>query len=194
MLSIHFDTSMLVYQGTFLLSGASDQTIVRGSGRARIEFDHQAIMSEDSLIGYAVFDVFPMYSPCTTVTFDSITVQNGYGTTCASTNSEFTAQICSSIRCGTPTFSEFIRYGNVPTLSIVPNPASEVSTVQSNVDLGQVQIELYDVLGNLVMSTSDIISPNHPTSLNLLRLPAGLLSIHVQAAGIGLSQRLMHLR
>jgi photosystem II stability/assembly factor-like uncharacterized protein len=193
-LNLHFDTSMLIYRGTYFAgNNVVDRTISQADGLASILFDEQDILSSDTVLGYAVFEVFPTYTACTTISFDSITVANAKGAVCASSNSSFTAEICSAVGCGTPTLSNLLRYNKMPALSIVPNPASEVTTIQSNVDLGEVQIELYDVLGNLVMNTSDIISPSHPASLNLSSLPSGLLWIHIQGAGIGLSQRLMHL-
>jgi hypothetical protein len=194
-LSLHFDTSMLVYKGAYLTDSSKiDLTTASSAGFARLHFDSISTVSQDSIIGYAAFQIFPTTTPCASVLFDSISITNSKGFTCASVNPSFTATICSKVGCGTTTLTDFLRYGKVPTLSIVPNPASGVTAIQSNVDLGQVQIELYDVLGNMVMSTSDILSPSHPTSLNLSTLPSGLLSIHVQSAGIGLSQRLMHLR
>jgi photosystem II stability/assembly factor-like uncharacterized protein len=194
-LSLHYDTSILVYEGTYLTEDLeNDLTTTRSTGFARLHFDMDAASSQDSIIGYAAFQIFPTSAPCTTALFDSISITNGKGLSCASVNPSFTATICSKVGCGTTTLTDFLRYDKTPTLSIIPNPASGVTKVLSNVDLGQVEIELRDVLGNIVMSTSDVLSPNHPASLRLSTLPSGLFSIRVQAVGIGLSQTLMHLR
>jgi hypothetical protein len=109
-------------------------------------------------------------------------------------NPSFTATICSKIGCGTTTLTDFLRYGKVPTLSLVPNPASSVTTVQSNVDLGQVQIELYDVLGTVKAQKTAELGPADPAEINTSSLPAGLYSVRILYGGSASSVRLMHIR
>jgi hypothetical protein len=192
-LSLHFDTSMLIYQGTFVPNSKTDLTTSRATGFARAHFDTLSA-AQDSIIGYAAFQIFPTTTPCTTILFDSISIKNGKGLTCASVNPSFTATICSNISCGTTTLSNFLRYSKMPVLSIIPNPASGLTTLHSGTDLGAVEISIYDVLGDMRSEMSDVLSPAHPSEINTSSLPSGLYSVRVQSGRFGASVRLMHVR
>ncbi len=193
-LSLHFDTSMLVYQGTYQPNGATDLTTSRSSGFARLHFDTTMIAPQDSVIGYAEFQIFPKNTPCTQVLFDSVNLTIGKGSTCASMNPSFTATICSKPGCGTPTLSDYLRYHKLPALSIVPNPASGLTSLHSDTDLGEVAISIYDVMGVMRSQMTDELSPAHSAVINTSSLPSGLYSVRVESMGFGISVRLMHVR
>ena len=57
-------------------------------------------------------------------------------------------------RCDVPMISKFFFHGTPPTLSIIPNPASEEFTIVSDKSLDHVQVLLYNAVGNAVLETS----------------------------------------
>jgi hypothetical protein len=50
--------------------------------------------------------------------------------------------------------SKFFFHGTPPTLSIIPNPASEEFTIVSDKSLGHAHVLLYNASGNAVLETS----------------------------------------
>ncbi|MFI5264594.1 MAG: WD40/YVTN/BNR-like repeat-containing protein, partial [Candidatus Kapaibacterium sp.] len=109
-LSVHFDTSMLIYQGTFAPGSSTDRTIATSVGFARLHFPESTIQSLSNILGYAEFRIFPTHTPCTTVLFDSMSIINDVGVICGLAEPSFSSQICSEIVCGTAIISDFMRY------------------------------------------------------------------------------------
>ncbi len=183
--SLHFNDSVLVYQGTYLATGSKvDQTIMRGRGLAKVHFDQSALQNEDTLLGYAAFTIFPRYDSCSTVFFDSISVSSASITACASVSQSFTATICSKVGCGTHTLSDFLRTGKLPILSIIPNPATRLTILHSDTDLGSVEVQVYDMLGVLRATESKVLSSHHSIDFNAASWPAGSYSIRVLLADL----------
>ncbi|MEP7234130.1 MAG: T9SS type A sorting domain-containing protein, partial [Ignavibacteriota bacterium] len=180
-LSIHFDTSMMIYRGTFVQGSKIDQTIQTSAGFARVHFDETNLQTVGDTIGFAEFDIYPTHTPCTTVVFDSLSLTNGKGILCGIAEPSFSSLICSNIICGTEIVSNFIRYQQIPFLSITPNPSSGRSTIHSDIHLDAVKIFFYDQVGRLQYEEENVdLSAGH--ALNLQSLPAGFYSVHVRSA------------
>ena len=190
-ISIHFDTSMLVYQGTFTPGGITDLTTFRSVGFARVHFPESDVQSINDTLGYAEFLIYPTHTPCTTVFLDSMSISNSKGVVCAIAEPSFSSQICSGILCGTALMSDYLRYGKFPGVSIHPNPASGSASVKSDIDLGISDISVYDALGRLCWSGETMISPEHPAQMNLLGLPSGMYSVRIKAGQIDKSLTLL---
>jgi photosystem II stability/assembly factor-like uncharacterized protein len=192
-LSLHFDTAMLVYRGTYLSNTANDITTSANVGVAHIHFDTPLQPAQDSTIGFAAFQVFPTNTPCTKIVFDSISIASA-AIACAFVNPSFSATICSSLGCGTTSLSNFLRYKKLPTLSVIPNPASGLATLHSDSDLGEVSISIYDAMGELRSRIEGTLSATHSASINTSSLPSGLYSVRIESAGYAGSIRLMHVK
>jgi hypothetical protein len=179
-LSLHFDTSMLVYRGTYLSNGGTnDETISLIANTVRLHFDSIALVTEDSIIGYAQFEIFPDSAECDSVVFDSVSLTSG-GIACASINSYFAATICSSgAGCTTQILSNALRYGTLPMLNIIPDPASDATFIHTDTDIGEAEIEVCDILGNMRMKVSHPLAPSNPVQLDLSSLPPGPYSVRV---------------
>ncbi|HWF44343.1 MAG TPA: T9SS type A sorting domain-containing protein [Candidatus Kapabacteria bacterium] len=180
-LSLHFDTSMLVYRGSYLPGDGTDHTTQRGDGFARLHFDQSAVQG-DSIIAYARFQLFQTNTPCTNVLFDSIRITNPKGYTCALAEPSFSATICSPPECGSHILSNFVRYGVTPSLRIVPNPASGFAAVHSTANMGLAKLSVFDETGTLRKTLDATINIEHPAELDLSNLPAGFYTIRVQSS------------
>ena len=179
-ISIHFDTSMLIYEGTFRPGSTTDQTIARSIGFARLHFDQRNIQSSDSILGDARFQIFPTNTPCTTVLFDSINITNSNGAICALAPTSFSSEVCTDNNCGAISISSFMRYGKIPDVGVHPNPSTGSTSVRSDIDLGATRISVFDQMGRLKYKTESLLSPSHPAELHFNGLASGLYSIHVQ--------------
>lgn len=191
MLSMHFDTSILVYQGAFL--NGKNITDISMPGLAKLHIDNTSTVQDDSMIIYAAFKYFPNNNPCTTVLFDSISIASS-GLRCASIITTFSAKICSNMGCSAAMLSNYLRYGKAPQLSIVPNPSSGFASIHSDMNIGEAEIEVYDILGELKMKFEDVLSSSHSTTFDISGLPSGLYSIRVREGGNVMSLRMMHTR
>jgi hypothetical protein len=175
--TLHFDTSDLIYKGTFD-SYNIDHTIWVDKGTARIRYNP----SQDSVL-YAQFLFFPTDSNCTKVTIDSIiTANNSPG--CASGRS-LTATICGPEGCGIGTLSRFIRYGTAPEFSITPNPTRGTISLQSNIDINGAVIEIRNEVGAISYSTRSDVKKSDGLSLDVSSLPSGAYILLVKGHGAG---------
>jgi photosystem II stability/assembly factor-like uncharacterized protein len=190
-LSVGYDTAMLVYQGAFLRGGTNDRTTSRGKNYAHVHFD--ATASTDSVVGYATFRIFPRTSTCSDVTFDSIEIPLNQ-IACSAVAPSFKSTVCSKLGCGTPTISDFLRYGKTPQLTITPNPAANTVSLHTDVDVGEASIELYDVAGVLRTSLHMQLTASAATQLDLSTLPSGMYTVRVRSAAIDRSISMMHLK
>jgi hypothetical protein len=175
--TLHFDTTDLVYKGTFD-SYNIDHTIWVGNETARIRYNP----SQDSIL-YARFLFFPTDSNCTKIRIDSLIEPTDY-TTCA-TGRSLTATICGPEGCGISTLSRFIRYGTTPTFTITPNPTRGTITLQSNMDIDDASIEIRNQVGAISYSSRSDIKKADVLSLDVSSLPSGAYILLVKGHGAG---------
>jgi hypothetical protein len=190
-LSVHFDTSMLIYRGTYQPGSSTDQTTGRSDGFARLHFDQNTVQSSGNILGYATFDIFPLHVPCTTVVFDSISVMSSKGVICALAEPSFSSEICANIICGTASLSGFLRYLRMPDVTISPNPSAGITWIRSDRDIGNTSIFVYDQLGRLQLKIEDVLSPLHPAEINLSSIHSGMYSLRIESNAYNRSQPLM---
>jgi photosystem II stability/assembly factor-like uncharacterized protein len=167
-MDVHFDPQLL-YQGTFAGNSKLDIPGETWSGRSRIFIPGA---SSSGVIAYCYFNVFNDSSKSTSVTFDSVQFCMNYFTTSA------TSLITSSSDCGVDILARFMRDSAFPQLSIVPNPASGDIFLYSSRDLGNVQVEAYDILGTKHGENSIMLNKNVPAKL-ILPLMNGVYSLRV---------------
>jgi len=191
-LSIRYDTTNLVYLGGYAASGVQDITTDRFLGVAHLHFANAAATMKDSLLGQAHFLIFPKNAACTAVTIDSIAIMSN-ARVCALTQSPIVSSVCGKFDCGTPTLSSFIRYNKMPNLSIVPNPATGTAAISSTAELGQVTIEVFDALGNIVDRVACNLSPSRSAILRAGSYSAGAYHVRIITASASYSLNLLHL-
>ena len=165
---VRYDTSVLVYAGAFQAGTQADATTSRSVGSAHIHFPRATSSMQGNIAGYAVFNFFPNDSSCTLVTLDSFAITQR-SEICATASSPITSVVCGVFGCGNSPLSGFLRYHKIPTLTIVPNPSSTYASIHSDMDLGDVTIEIYDALGKLISRNTALLFTNQP-ALTSLRL------------------------
>ena len=174
---LHFDTTDLVYKGTFD-SYNIDHTLWVDKGIARIRYNP----AQDSVL-YARFLFFPTDSNCTKVRIDSLIAPTDY-TSCASGRS-LTATICGPEGCGINALSKFIRYGTAPEFTITPNPTRGTITLRSNLDIDGADIEIRNEVGVISYSSRSDINKADGLSLDVSSLASGAYILLVKGHGAG---------
>ena len=143
-LVLHYDTT-LRYQGSFdALNTKLDIPGEQWSGRSELNI---AMAQSGVVAGYAQFAVFVDSGAKLSVTFDSLKVLS------ASSSCEYvlpaavTSIITPPSGCGAEILSELLENGQLPEFSIRPNPTMGDVELTSSLDLGNADVEIYDMLG-----------------------------------------------
>jgi hypothetical protein len=186
--TIHYDTSMLTYLGTF---GSAHRDLTAGhtnGNSARISCN----TSTDSLIT-TVFTFFPLDSTCATVTIDSLQL-SGAQTQCLNliTNS-LTTELCFS-GCGIQTLAHFVRYGEVPHLTIVPNPSSGNVRIIADKKMTGVNIRVIDRYGIVHSIINNATVSSDGFEINTDDMPSGIYEVSVTNSTFRSSTRFVLLK
>jgi photosystem II stability/assembly factor-like uncharacterized protein len=175
---VHYDTAPVVYIGSFSRTGIRlDIANEFWPGRSKLHADRSA-NSTDTIIGYSIFAGYPITGPCTSVGFDSLSIQDSLAPCAFIPGGIANVQICFPFGCGVATISEFMRYHKAPTLSAFPNPTPGFVTLSSNISLEGSIIQVVDCLGTIRFS-SMAIQKDSSTQLDLSRLPQGRYFVRV---------------
>jgi hypothetical protein len=90
--------------------------------------------------------------------------------------------------CGVNTLSNFIG-GRVFSFSIYPNPAANVITIESNIDISEAHYTFYDQLGREVSDiTSTRSSDKHKVVLDVANLRNGMYLLKIYSTNMVLAQ------
>ncbi len=163
-LVLHYD-SVLLYQGSF--NAANVKLDIPGEqwpGRSELNIPNA---QSGVVAGYARFTVFADSGAKPQVTFDSLDVLS------ASSPCEYTlpALVTSIITppsgCGTEILSQFLQDSTIPTFSIHPNPTMGDVELTSSLDLGNAEVEIYDVLGVQRADLTVTLSKDAPAVFSL---------------------------
>ena len=178
-LIIHYDT-VLNYNGSFasLPSGSKlDIPNEQWKGRSKLKITGA---TSNATLGYALFDVFNDSVPIQHVTFDSVTVLSAISGCQYISPDIATSTITPLSGCGVSTISKLLHYGKMPELLIIPNPAGGETSITSSMDLGEINAEVYNMLGTLISSAILVLDQNTPAKL-LLPVSNGVYEIRVKA-------------
>ncbi len=134
----------LDYLGSFSPSGVKlDIPGEQWPGRSMLQVLKAA---PDSLLGYAMFNVFNDSAAAAHATFDSLVVLNA--PVCEySAPTPVTSTITTLSGCGITILSDLLHLGQAPLFRIWPNPASGNVWVSSSTDISNGTLEIYDMLG-----------------------------------------------
>jgi hypothetical protein len=187
---LHYDTSMLVYQGSKLYSGTSMNQEEKWIGRSKLRFESKDFGTSDT-IAFAWFKIYPVKDPCADVTLDSLVIYGGQNNCSVLANNSLTVHVCSSISCGTDILSKFLRYNGFPSISISPNPSSGSIAIRSNRNLPNAKIELYNLLGQRVLTEATSLKSSTSITIDLQKINAGSYFLRITDDGFVNTQRIV---
>jgi photosystem II stability/assembly factor-like uncharacterized protein len=173
---LHYDLA-LKYLGS--VSPANSPLDIPGEawpGRSKL---HVANALPDIVLGNARFIVYGDSAAKLAVTFDSVSVLTLKAPCEYISPAAITGNITPPSGCGDPIISHYLRYGTLPTLSIVPNPASTDISISSSADLGEANITIYDMLGSECGRTVVTLKKNSAAKLPL-PLTNGIYDLRVK--------------
>ena len=163
-LPISYDTTVLVYQGTYDTRGNRLDTATLANGSAIIRVVGEGGLAVDTSSVFARFAFYPKAQSCGSVTFgpgrfvpDTIA--------CGSIKAT-TVQICSGDSCGRSTLSDYLRFNRAPLFRIAPNPASTLMEITSSAPVSAATIEVLNALGRVELrETADLNGDAFVTNL-----------------------------
>src|SRR5207244_6592604 len=68
-------------------------------------------------------------------------------------SNDLMSQISAPVSCGTPTITRFLRWKRFPTWSVRQSDHDHIS-LASNISLPEGTLHVYDILGNVILSTT----------------------------------------
>ncbi len=177
-LVMHYNNE-LTYQGSY--SPANIQMDIPGSqwsGRSKL---HITQVKPNTIAGFARFDVFNDSLSKSQVRFDSVTVPTAV-VPCQYIIPEFaTSTITPPFNCGADIISRFLHNGTVPQLSINPNPTSGEVLISATQKLGEVSVDVYDMLGIKRSAGTLSLGKNSPAKFILPEVN-GVYNLRIRSA------------
>jgi photosystem II stability/assembly factor-like uncharacterized protein len=177
-LIVHYDT-VLNYNGSFSGAGAKlDIPNEQWNGRSKLSIPNAI---PNTIQGYAHFDVFKDSVPSQHVRFDSITVLSAASICQYLTDVSATSTITPLSGCGVLSISRFLHHNIFPELKIIPNPANGDASLSSSLDLGEVHLTVYDMLGSERGNQIITLTKNSPSKISLPPVN-GVYTLRVKSA------------
>ena len=163
-LILHYDT-ILQYQGFF--DAANVKLDIPGQqwpGRSKLN-----VPSAQSgvVAGYARFTVFADTGAKPQVTFDSLDVLSATSPCEYTLPDAVTSTITPPSGCGAIILSEYLKDGKIPTFTILPNPTMGDVAITSSLDLGDAEVEIYDILGRERADITVTLAKDSPVNLSM---------------------------
>jgi hypothetical protein len=162
---LHYPLPDLQYVGSFDPAGTHvDVPGQQWPGRSLL-----SIMNAEpnAVAAYARFDVFSDTDYDPVVTFDSLDVLTAIAPCEYSIPPAITDTIVPLEGCGIQMLSEWLHFGQLPLFSIIPNPTSGAVELNSSLNLGDAQIQVYDVLGTERGEYPVTLQQNVPAAVTL---------------------------
>lgn len=169
---VNYDTTTLIYDGCYASDGSSiEKPGTRWPGHAGIHVDSLQL-AKDSVIGYAVFEGYPLDTSCRQVRFDSLSVLAPLTPCAFNPSGNVVSNVCLPHGCGVVSISRFMRYRQFPDVRLYPNPASNHFSLVASEDLDG-RIEILDLLGHSIKVESAKLAKGVPFEQNVTHLPKG---------------------
>lgn len=174
-LVLHYD-SKLNYNGSYSITNVKlDLSGDEWSGRSKL---HVTQARPDIILGYSRFTVFNDSLTKSQVTFDSISVLTAVSPCQYILPISVTSTITPPSGCGIGIVSHFIHTGEIPQLSLMPNPTTGEVSIISSANLGEANITIYDMLGTqrgtktlpLVKNTAEKLSLPSANGIYYIRI------------------------
>jgi photosystem II stability/assembly factor-like uncharacterized protein len=162
---IHYQAPDLVYDSSVDTRGVKvDVPGEQWSGRSLLRIPNA---QPGTVTAYARFNVFSDTNYDPLVTFDSVTVPSEFAACEYVLPVPITDTIFPIEGCSIPILSQFVHLNKFPTFNVEPNPSSGTIQLASSLDLGNVWIEVYDMLGSERGQFSATLTKNAPATLSL---------------------------
>ncbi|MBS1904436.1 MAG: hypothetical protein JSS75_12080 [Bacteroidetes bacterium] len=191
-LSVHYDASKLVYRGTWTPLGGTDRTTATASGIARLHFSQQDLQGARPVIAYVLFGITPADTPCTSVSFDSVNISDPTEFSCLAAVPSFSTTVCATVSTADVSSPDVRIAVDVPRLSVIPNPATDVATIHSPLELGVADVSVFDAIGRVLTTTRGPLGPDRSLPINLNRVPSGSYTVRILAKGYSFTLHLVH--
>jgi hypothetical protein len=186
---IHYDSD-LEYVGTRSMNDVSlDIPAERMAGRAKIHIPASEIRI-DNISAVSEFHVWQNVVMKPQVRFDSLSSSSS-PTPCSN---EVASTVTPPSGCGIEILSNFMRYGDMPDISVQPNPSTGEFRAVSSKHRSGVHLELLDALGTLREEKENVTLTSSGISFDLTQYPAGLYFLRVKANGSMRTLAVMHLK
>ncbi len=144
-LVLNYPLPDLEYVGSFDPTGTEvDVPGEAWSGRSLLRIMNA---QPNAVAAYTRFNVFSDTDYDPAVTFDSLDVLTAIAPCEYSIPPAITDTIVPLEGCEIQMLSEWLHLGELPLFSIIPNPTNGAVELNSSLDLGDAQVEVYDVLG-----------------------------------------------
>lgn len=172
---MHYDKE-LIYHGSYSTANVKlDITKETWAGRTKLHIPQAAV---NTILGYARFDVFSDSLRKPQVIFDSVTVLTTVVPCQYTLPNPAISTISPPVGCGVNIISKFMSDSTIPQLRIHPNPASRDIFITSTLDLGEAELNIYDMLGAkrgterfvLKKNTDHKLSPSLSDGIYYLRI------------------------
>lgn len=173
--TVHFDPSPMVYHGVFDGAGRDLTIGLPGPGSARIRFNTLT----DTVLT-ALFSFYPVDSTCTHVSLDSITGRDGSRQCLQVLSSEISADVCSPAGCSRGDLARFVRFGTMPTITIIPNPSTGKFVLRSERAIDDATIRIVDAYGVLRFVTTNATVGPDGCAMDLGSLASGIYEVIVK--------------
>jgi len=177
-LVLHYDGSV-DYLGSFSPSGVPLDVPEPGTSRSILYITGAM---PDAIAGYSMFNVFNDSSTVAHASFNSLQVLTANSPCEYSAPIEaVTSTITAPSGCGAQTLSRLVHLGEMPELSVSPNPTTGVIWISSNAEIEDATIEVFDMLGMKQGEIARSKISDHPLEV---RLPSasGVYTIRIQSA------------
>ncbi|MFI5263768.1 MAG: T9SS type A sorting domain-containing protein [Candidatus Kapaibacterium sp.] len=161
---LHYDPQ-LIYRGTF--SAANTKLDIAGqswSGRSRIHV--QGVNSTNS-IANSYFDVFSDSSKKFMVTFDSLIMLSAIVPCNNIVVFSAASVITPPSGCSADMLTHFLRDSAMPQFALYPNPTGGEISLRSSRDLGNVDVTIYDMIGEKRSERMIVLEKNIPAAIDL---------------------------
>jgi len=174
---IYYDTTSLVYQGTYS-THRERQRDSSASGKVCVFFDPVYLHQSDSVLGYAHFEFYPVKEPCSEVILTTRDI-GVHPNSCLPIGSSV-SRICTTPSCALHYLANFMRYGNVPEIDVYPNPAAEHTIIVSHASVESASIIVTDISGRSLLHQRIDLLINSPMKLNTSALSPGMYFITIK--------------
>jgi len=87
--------------------------------------------------------------------------------------------------CGLSTLLQFMKVGKLSEFTVYPNPAENSITIQSNLEVKNAKIEIFDQLGKKVANWGSVIfnGAKKQSTFNVSSLPSGIYFLRIETEG-----------
>lgn len=183
---LHYDSIQLVYLESVTSSGkVVDIAGTKWNGRSKLHFNAADLPPVSDTIGYSKFLFYPYEPLCASLHYDSLRFEEvNCSSGVALANDSAYGSIGSYPSCGRSAIAYFLRYGQFPEFALKPNPATETLSIIPSEDVGKVDIDITNALGEMRIRQKGTFTKDEAFTISLGDLAAGMYYIRISGMGM----------